>query len=369
MRNWFLFLPLILSLVGCHSASSSKSSLKPLNTNPSFSQKFKIQTVALRAVPQYYELPGTVESQRNIDVSSKVIGTVKQIFVHTGEKVYSNEVLALLSEPEVSENKLANFEAVHAAKIELQKAKTAWQLSHNTFIRYRNLFESKALSQQEYQELLTKEKEARLNLLEAQTNYQKALAVFHSTEIQENYLRIQAPFSGVVTKKWVEKGSVVMPGQPILSLINLSHPKIVIHLNQTFLNQIFVGEKVQILYQNHSLEGKIKEIIPQVDPVARTFPIKIVSLKTVLFPNGYFIKVKIPLGFKNEIVIPQSSVVFKGDLIGVYVVGKDLRIKFQLIKPGLSLENHELVVLSGLKSGEKILLNPSEANLEGEKIQ
>jgi multidrug efflux pump subunit AcrA (membrane-fusion protein) len=110
-------------------------------------------------------------------------------------------------------------------------------------------------------------------------------------------------------------------------------------------------------------KGRISEIIPAVDPMSRTFLIK-VDLKMPSLKTGIYGKVLIPEGKKEAILAPQKAIVEKGQLVGVYVVDKQGVITYRLIKTGKKY-GEQIEVLSGLSGGEKIIIDGMEKAIDG----
>jgi multidrug efflux pump subunit AcrA (membrane-fusion protein) len=111
------------------------------------------------------------------------------------------------------------------------------------------------------------------------------------------------------------------------------------------------------------IKGQISEIVPAVDPMSRTFLIKI-DIKGESLRTGLYGRVLVPEGKRETILVPKESVIEKGQLVGVYAVDDKGIITYRLIKTGKTY-NEKVEVLSGLSDGDRIVVDGVEKAVDG----
>ena len=110
-------------------------------------------------------------------------------------------------------------------------------------------------------------------------------------------------------------------------------------------------------------QGKVREILPAVDPASRTFLVKI-GLEGNRPRSGLFARVRFPAGMRERILVPEGAIVRKGQLTGGYVVDGKRLVTYRLIRTG-SASATGTEVLSGLMPGERIITGGIERAVDG----
>ena len=103
-----------------------------------------------------------------------------------------------------------------------------------------------------------------------------------------------------------------------------------------------------------NLEGRITEIAPLSNPATHSIQFKVDLPPDAAMPNGQFIKVEIPVGTRNVILVPRQAVRETGQLTGLFVVDSASKARFRLVKT-VPYDAESSEVLSGIEPGEKIL--------------
>lgn len=302
-------------------------------------------------VDEYYETSGTVRAKTISVIASRVMGTVTSVKVKEGDRVHAGQALMTIDDRDVAQR-------VKAAEKAVEAAKQHKSLSDITYRRYKNLHDEKAISQQEIDQIETQKKVSDME-------YERAKAMLAEAQIYHGFTRISAPTSGVVTEKKIELGSMAVPGIPILTVEDNSYFRIEANVDERLSGKLKIGMPVDVIIDSIGQEakGRITEIIPAVDPMSRTFLIKI-ALKMPSLKTGLYGKVLIPEGKREAILVPQKAIVEKGQLVGVYVVDDKGVITYRLIKAGKKY-GEQIEVLSGLSGGEKIIVDGVEKAVDG----
>nr|NIR25636.1 efflux RND transporter periplasmic adaptor subunit [Gammaproteobacteria bacterium] len=110
-------------------------------------------------------------------------------------------------------------------------------------------------------------------------------------------------------------------------------------------------------------EGSVSEVVPKVQPDTRTFLVK-VDITHPTLRSGLYGKVRFIIGRKPAILVPRSSVVLKGQLVGVYAVNDDNIVTYRLARTGRQYDD-KVEVISGLNSGDRIIVDGIENAVDG----
>lgn len=317
-------------------------------------------------VTDYYETLGTVKAEDTAVISARMTGTVKAIHVRAGDPVKPGDLLVELDSPEIEAKLRAAREGREEALRGLEMAGKEKTLAEKTFQRYKALFEEKAISEQEFDQIKTKRDLAVLGHELAEKRLKRVEAQVKEAESYRAFTRITSPVSGVVAEKKIDLGSMAMPGVPLL-IIEKRDYLVEASVNEELLGKVREGMRLFLEFPSLSLrtEGVVKEVIRQVDPSTRTFRVKIrPDQMPGSLRGGLFSRIRIPLGEKEILLIPETAVVKRGQLRGVYTVGKDGVLSLRYIKTGRAYPGG-IEVLSGLEPGERVVVKGVEKAVDG----
>lgn len=310
-----------------------------------------VQAVAPREIDDLFEAAGTVRSDNASVLASRVMGAVTSLKVREGDFVKAGQLLASIDDRDASERAKAASLAMEAAKVNRDLAKATWS-------RYRNLYEQKALTGQEMDQV-----EAGLKVAEAE--YSRAQAMAGEARTALGFTRITAPFPGRVTKKHIEAGSMASPGMPILTIEGEGSRYVEAAADEGLSGRITAGLPVEVAVDSlHKVvKGRVREVVPAVEAGSRTFLLK-VAVDEPALKSGMFARVRIPLGKRTALLVPDTAVVEKGQLAGVYAVDSSGVMTYRLIRTGRK-SAAGVEVLSGLAPNEEIVVSGVEKALDG----
>ncbi|MCP4123919.1 MAG: HlyD family efflux transporter periplasmic adaptor subunit, partial [Bacteroidetes bacterium] len=178
------------------------------------------------------------------------------------------------------------------------------------------------------------------------------------------HTRVKAPYSGIVLQRHVEVGETVNPGTALYDGMSLEHLRVLTDVPQKDIDKIRQYKKATIELPNGEFVDVSDDELTffgYADPTTSTFRIR-VNLPTGLvglYP-GMYLKTTFKIGENTELVIPDSSVIRRGEVTAVYVQQDD-NLHFRHIRVGRLLENADRVVLAGLVEGEKVISSPALA--------
>lgn len=175
-----------------------------------------------------------------------------------------------------------------------------------------------------------------------------------------------APFKGVITKKLVEVGDPVQPGQPLLKYADMSQLQIQVEVPARLMPGVTMGMVVQARLDvgNVEVPARVVQIFPVADPDRHTVTVKMELPQGAPGGAGMYAEVMI-----NDInakvrelpVVPKNALVWRGSLPGIYVKNANNKRELRLVRTGDDVGKDGVAILSGLKAGEQIFIRSTEA--------
>jgi len=174
-----------------------------------------------------------------------------------------------------------------------------------------------------------------------------------------------APFDGVIMTKMVEIGDTVQPGQP---LIVFAYSKF-LRIQAEVPARLMPGLKMDMIVParldvgNTQVNARVAQIAPLADSQQHTVTVKFDLPEGVPGGAGMYAEVMIPDVNSPALalpVIPKSAINQRGSLPSVRVLDENNVPKMRLIRTGIEIDENTVIVLSGLKPGERILTNTEE---------
>lgn len=313
------------------------------------------RTAVVEREKRTLEIAGTVRATDVAQLASRFAAFVTRVQVQAGTRVSQGDLLVLLDDRNVQAQRSKITAAREEAQLSAQAAEAQMRLATTTFNRIRELYERQSASQQEFDEAKTK-KEA------SEAAYQAALqrivqAESDMREVQANseYLRIGAPFNGIVTSVSVDAGTFINPGQTIVSVENPSSYEVTFAIEENLLNALSRGSEVMVSIPALSLDkhpARIKEINAALDAGTRTFQVKATLEPNPELRSGLSARVSLSSEANQSLWIP-AEFVSRNDDIETVLVKKAGEWRRVLVKSGTS-KNRKVEILAGLNQGEEV---------------
>jgi len=315
-------------------------------------EQLAVATVQYREVEQTYSVEGLVEATRQSTVSAQISGRIKEINFDVGSRVNKGQVILRIDEREAAQALAGSNAQVMQAQVTLQNAKA-------TYERSKQLFEQKFISQSA--------------LDKAQADYQVARAQAAASEasagqasLTRGYSDVIAPYGGVVAARLVEVGEMVTPGKPMMVGFDPAEMRVIVNVSQYKLQEI--GTHPKVMVELPSLNRWVNAASISVQPLAdaRTHS----TLVRVYLPKdeagvypGMFVRAHFVVGKANKLVIPNSAVLHRSEVVAVYVVDEQNAVKLRQVRLGEESADGSIEVLAGLNPGEKVAMDPIKAGM------
>ncbi len=343
---FFAAMLMIFSLIlSCKNKPSQGAVKRPAINNVT------VTAVVPSIVDEIFETTGTVRSYRTSQVASRVMGVVTSLYIQEGDQVSRGQLLLTIDGRDIAER-------LQAAVMALESAKQNKMLQEATWQRYKNLFDQKAISRQEMDQIETQKKVA-------DADYKRTKALVNEARTHQSFTRVTAPVSGRISHKYIDAGSMANPGMPLMAIEESGNYYVEAAVDERFRSKVKQGMAVEIISDNplKVQNGTIYQVLPSIDSLSRTFLIK-VSFPSGQSRSGLFVRLKIPVGKKEVILVPQKAIVQKGQLTGVYAVDNQGIVTYRLVRTGMVHANG-LEIISGLTSNDRLITEGIERAMDG----
>jgi len=159
--------------------------------------------------------------------------------------------------------------------LEAMKEAKSWQAKvESTKAQWQNAYSNLKLAKKSYED---RNYEKDLELAKAQVD--QAEAALELARIRLENCTIKAPFSGVVSKCFVDEGNLVGPGQVLFTIVDIDRVKLVTHVSYEDLEKVKAAQLVTLeegSYLNKTFKIKEINVSPVVDPLSRKIELQIV---------------------------------------------------------------------------------------------
>ncbi|MEA3405702.1 MAG: efflux RND transporter periplasmic adaptor subunit [Pseudomonadota bacterium] len=316
----------------------------------------KIDTVQLGTVPMMAVVPGAVVSDQKAQISSRLIGYIKDLNVKVGQKVKQGDVLFSIDSTDVKSQ-------ISQAQAGYQQALAALEDAKLDNDRFTKLFKEDSVSKQQFDKI-------KLQYSVAQENLAAAKSGLDQAKSQLSYANVRAPFNGVIVEKLADQGALASPGQPIVVIENLQSISVQTEVAGELFAVLRAGDEAGVLIdgQAESLQGTIYTLVSAANPKTRTHTVKL-SLPAVIsnVNSGTFARVSFKRGERQTIMVPSSAIVVRAGIPGVFVVSEG-KAYFSMVRPGMSM-NGQTEVQAGLNLGERIVVDNNQSLLNGDIVE
>jgi len=342
-----------------------------------------VVAVARRPLENVITLTGEFRPFQQVDVHAKVAGYVRHIFVDVGDKVKAGQELAVLEVPELNAQVHGaeadirrSKDAIRRAQSEIERAESTHQAYHAAYTRLKQASEERPglVAEQELDDSLAKDKETeaqissnRAALAESQNQLEIAQATLDRLSALQAYSHITSPFTGVVTKRYVDTGALISAGtssesqsQPVVQLAEWSLFRLVIPVPESAVPMIHLGSAVQVhvLDLNRDFLGRVSRFADALNDETRTMHTEIdVENPQDTLTAGMYAEVKLALqGKKDALTVPVQAVVQEGNEHDHYVLIVDDQNRVQRRNVELGEQTSSTVeIVHGVSENDRVI--------------
>jgi RND family efflux transporter MFP subunit len=375
------------------SACSGKSNQPVEASGPAAS--VGVTRVVKKSLGREITLSSELVPFQEIDVYAKESGYVKKLDVDYGTQVKVGQVMAMLEIPELEAQLLEDqaeiknaANQVNRAEHELNRYQAQYRALHLQYTRLNGVFESQPgiVAQQEVDDAQGKDLAAssqvdagQAALEAAQSQLSAARAKLVHDQSLFDYSKITAPFSGVVTERYANLGTLVQAGtgsstqaMPIVRLSEDDLFRLVIPVPESYVRYIHVGDHVDVRVPalGRTFPGKVARFSVDVREDTRTMhtEVDVSNPQRMLLP-GLYADAELHLDQKEDVpTVPIQALNHEGDKTTVLVVDGSGIVEERTVQVGLQTAS-DAEIASGLKEGEEVVVSDRSALQAGEKVR
>jgi RND family efflux transporter MFP subunit len=307
-----------------------------------------------------FVLPGNVTAWTDSPIYARTSGYLTRWYFDIGARVKKGALLAEIATPEVDQQ-LAQAEA---------DLNTSQANANNARIqadRYTGLVKSNAVSRQDTDTFVNQATATAAAVRSAQANVERL------RELQ-SFERVYAPFDGVVTARNVDTGQLIDPGagRELFHLQAIQTLRVYANLPQSYSNNVKRGSKIDLTFAEHAgktYQGVLARTSDAIDPASRTLLVEIdVDNRAGELLPGSLAQVHFKTPAAGPVfIVPAAALIFRkeGLRVGVVVNGNVAHMVSVVIGED---DGANVQIVSGLSAGDRVIQDPPDSLIEGEKL-
>ncbi|MGL5123917.1 MAG: efflux RND transporter periplasmic adaptor subunit [Fusobacteriaceae bacterium] len=351
------FFILVLISTGCGKKESIES-VRPV----------KLFTVEAPSNRKILKFIGEISSGEKTTLSFKVPGRIEKLYFQEGAKVIKGEIIATLDKEDFSLNLKAFENKLIAAKNGYVGKEAMYTNANQQFKRVKKLYEAKAISKKNYDDVFSKEKGAKAGMLASLAVMNEAKAGLEKAKNSLSDIKLKAPYTGYLVKKFAGEGEVVNGGTAIFSMISNANPEVKIGVSPEQLEELKEINSIKITLNEKDYKLKIKEIAYKKDVVRLYYPVTLEFEETIQVRDGASGEVTIEKISKDtQIKIPITSIFEEnGSNVWLYTNNSEVIKKSVNI---LGIDEKGLISVTGLSKDDKIVASGTSFLVENQKVK
>ncbi len=327
---------------------------------------------------------GYVVAQRKAAVASKITGRLVSLYVSEGSRVKKGQVIARLENEDADAAREQAKASLSVAKANLEQARAELKDATLTYNRNKRLIASGAISQVEYENSEIRYNRAKAVVDSAEATIKVNSAALRSATIAEDYAIIRSPFDAVVLTKNADIGDIVTPlgaaanaKAAVVTIADMASLEVEADVSESNLSLIKSGQPCQIqldAFPELRFNGVVKTIVPTADRSKASIMVKVAFTENDprILPEmsakvAFLSRPAKPEEMKPRTALDGNAVINRSNRNVAFLVKGD-----EVVETTVSVGEQfgDMVeVLSGLKSGDKVVLKPLDKLKNGSKIK
>jgi RND family efflux transporter MFP subunit len=341
-------------------------------------------------------LTAEFEPFQEVDVMAKVSGYIRQINVDIGDRVREGQLIATLEIPEMQDDLTRAAAAIEeataelaTARDELQRTESAHDMAHLSYSRIQDVSkrEPGLVPQQEVDEVHSRDLVAEAQVSSAKSHITACEQRIRVSEAEQarfktlfQYRVIAAPFTGVVTNRYANTGSLIQAGtasqtqaMPVVRLSENGLLRLALPVPESAVALIHLGEPVDVRVSalNRTFPGRVARFSDKVDQSTRTMKteVDVPNPSLVLIPGMYAEVDLITEQRKSVLSVPVEAVDGSGESARVYTVQPSGTIEIVTVRLGIETAQRIEIRSGDLKEGDSVIVGSRSGLKAGNKVQ
>jgi RND family efflux transporter MFP subunit len=333
-----------------------------------------VTTVVSKPLDRPLALPGDLVAYQDVELRSKVSGFVDAVPVDRGSRVKRGELLVRIVAPELASQRAEADARIQSAKAQRIEAEAKLASDQATFDRLKAASATPGVVAGNDVEVAQRAVEAdRARVDQWKENETAARDAAKAVAELEAYLRVTAPFDGVVTQRDVHVGSLVGPTvNPMLRVQQVSRLRLVVDVPEAAVESVREGEAVTFTVPAHPGEaftGKVARIGQALDSKTRTMPVEVdvENANGRLAPGMYAQVAWAMRRAQPSLFVPGTAIATTTERTFVVRI-KNNRAEWVDVKRGVSAD--QLVeVFGALNAGDQVAVRGTDEIRQGTTVQ
>lgn len=327
---------------------------------------------------------GYVVAQRKAAVASKVTGRLISLSVEEGSKVKKGKIIARLENEDVTASRDQAAATLKAAQHNLELAQAELTDAKLSFDRYKELLGNGFVSQSSFDAAEARYKKAQANVEAAMAQVNASKAALHGAEVAVEYTLIRAPFDAVVLTKNADVGDIVTPigaaadaKSAVVTVADMDSLQVEVDVSESNLHLVKIGQPCEIQLDalpNSRFRGEVHMIVPTADRTKATVLVKVrfIDKDSRILPEMSAKVAFLSREIKDNeqkpfIALLESAILTYDSNNSVFLIKGNRVIKTPIT---IGTRFGDMVeILSGVKAGDKVVLQPLEKMKDGSRIK
>lgn len=334
-------------------------------------------TVEARALEKTVKFPGELRAYQVVNIYAKVTGFLESVAVDRGSRVAAGDLLAEMTAPEIEARRAATGARVPELLAQRAEAEARLAAAESTLDRLREASKTPGVVAGNDLILAEKAVEAGRSRVDAlNKGMAAATAAVRAVAEMEKYLKITAPFAGVITERFVHPGSLAGPQggrhNPLLRLEQVDRLRLVAPVPEAYIESVRKGARVGFNVPAHpgrTYSGVVARPAFAVDPATRTMPVELdVANASGQLSPGMYAELSWPVSRRGKsLFLPPSAIKATTERIFVIRV-RDGAAEWVDVKRGMTVGD-QVEVFGDLQDGDTVVLRATDEIRPGTKVR
>ena len=335
--------------------------------------------VVAQAVSVTLSMPGELSAYQTVAIYSRLTGFVKTIDVDRGSRLRAGDLIAVLEAPELVAQRSEAQSKLESASAQLGAVRSKADADTGTYDRLKAAAATPGVVAGNDLMIAQKAVEADQGQIGvAQQNIEAARQALNSLTEMERYLRVTAPFDGVVTERNIHPGALVGPGSgpggapPMVRLVESRRLRLVVPVPEAYTASATPGTDVSFsvaAYPGQTFAGRVARIAQTVDVNTRTMAVELdVANGDGRLTPGAFCQVRWPVRRGgSSLLVPSGSVASTTGRVFVVRI-RNQRAEWIDVKTGLA-SGPLVEVFGDLQPGDEVAARGTDEIRAGTQVR
>ena len=341
------------------------------------------------------EMAAEFRPYQEVDIHAKVAGYLKSIHVDVGDRVSQGQLIGILEVPEYTEElahavaaeKRSELDVVRAES-EVKRAESAYEMRKLSYDRLLGVSKSRPnlVAQQEVDTTAAQFREAEAQVATAKATLaaiKQQVEVSGATKAKVrtmmSYLRITAPFSGMVTKRYADAGAMIQAGtasqtqaMPVIRLSQVNRLRLVLPVPESVVTRVRIGGPVEVRVSalKRVFQGRVSRFSGRLDTSTRTMQteVDIPNPSGAILPGMYGYATLNVESRPDALAVPVQAVSGHDAQPTVYVINAAKQLEERKVTLGMETP-HFVEIASGIQAGDLVVIGNRGGLKAGKKVE